>query len=287
MINVLVTGRTSFIGNAVIDRLSEFPDSFSARRASVRDDAWRETGFKGIDAVLHAAGIAHIKPDPSLEAEYMRVNRDLAIEVAERAKADGVRHFIFLSSIIVYGDAAPAGKTKIIGPDTPAAPSGAYGRSKLEAEKGILALADENFRVSVIRPPMVYGKGCKGNYNTLSALARKMPVFPAFNNRRSVLYVGNLAECIRIILEKKLDGLFFPQEEKTVSTAELVSRIARAHGRKIHFLRCLNPLVKLAGQKGVVRRAFGDLAYDPGMSVLPGNYRIYDPDTSIRLTEIQ
>lgn len=287
MMRVLVTGRTSFIGNAVIRHLSEFPGDFSAESVSVRDNTWRETGFGGFDAILHAAGIAHIKSDPSLEEKYMRVNRDLAVEIARRAKADGVKHFIFLSSIIVYGDASPAGKEKLIRPDTPTAPSGAYGKSKLEAEKGILALADENFRVSVIRPPMVYGKGCKGNYNMLSSLAHKIPIFPAFENNRSIIYVGNLAECIRIILKNGLEGIFFPQDEKSVSVWKLVERIARVHGRKIHFLRCLNPLVRLTGKTGIVRRAFGDLAYAPEMSILPENYRIYDPDTSIRNTEIQ
>ena len=287
MINVLVTGKTGFIGNALLCRLSEFPGDFRAESISVRGDDWRKTGFRGVDAVVHTAGIAHVRPDPSLEAEYMRVNRDLAVEVARRAKADGVRQFIFLSSIIVYGDAAPAGKPKLIRPDTPPAPSGAYGRSKLEAEEGILALADENFRVAVIRPPMVYGKGCKGNYNTLSALVRKLPVFPDLENHRSVLYVGNLAECIRVILRDGLEGFFFPQDESVTSTRELAERIARARGRKIRFLKCLDPLVKLAGRGGVVRRAFGDLAYDPDMSAFPENYRIYDPETSVRNTEIQ
>ena len=286
MLRVLITGKSSFIGCAAADRLSQFPEDFSVEQVSLREKSLQDMSFRGFDAVIHAAGIAHVNPDPSLEGEYMRVNRGLAVETARKARADGVRHFIFLSSIIVYGDAAPAGRERIIGPDTPPAPAGAYGQSKLEAEEGIRALACEDFTVSVLRLPMVYGRGCKGNYNALSALARRLPLFPALRNHRSVLYIGNLAECIRIILNSRLGGLFFPQDEEMTSTRELAERIARAHGRKIHFLGCLDPLVKLAGRRGIVRRAFGDMAYAPEMSLLPGDYRIYTPDDAVRSTEI-
>lgn len=287
MIHVLITGKTGFIGNAVQNRLSDFPLFFTPSLQSIRDNAWRIVGFKGYNAIVHTAGIAHVQSDPSLEGEYMRVNRDLTLAIAKRAKADGVRHFIFMSSIIVYGDASCAGERKIITPDTVPCPSGAYGQSKLEAENGLLALADDHFKVSIIRSPMVYGRGCKGNYNTLSILARKLPVFPDFDNYRSAIYVGNLAELIRIILEKGLEGTFCPQDEFITSTRNMVERIARARGKKIRFLKCLNPLVRLAGKSGVVRRAFGDMAYAPEMSAFPDNYRIYDPDASIRNTEIQ
>lgn len=286
MINVRITGRSSFIGGAVAGRLGEFPGAYRTDLVSLRGNAWRTEGFRGADCVVHCAGIAHIKPDPGMEGEYMRVNRDLAIEAARRAKADGAAHFIFLSSIIVYGEASPAGERKVIGPDTPTAPANFYGKSKLEAEQGILALADENFTVSVIRPPMVYGKGCKGNYNTLSALARKLPLFPAMENHRSAIYVGNLAECIRLIIDGRLGGIFCPQDESITSTRAIAERIAHVHGKKMRFMRGLDPLVRLMGRRGVVRRAFGDMAYDLSMSEMPGNYRIFDPDTSIRNTEI-
>lgn len=285
MIRTVITGKTSFIANAAVDHFARFPDRLSARTVSVREDGWRDSGFADADAVIHCAGIAHVKRDPAMDEAYMRVNRDLAIEAARRAKADGVRHFVFLSSIIVYGEASPAGKRKIIGPDTPPAPAGAYGQSKLEAEKGILALQDDDFTVSILRLPMVYGKGCKGNYNMLSRLARKLPVFPEFENNRSVLYVGNLSECLRLIVENRLGGIFYPQDERIMSTGGLVALIADVCGRKMHFLRCLNPLVKLAGRKGIVRRAFGDMAYAPEMSVMPFDYRIYNPETAVRNTE--
>ena len=285
MINVLITGKTSFIGGAVAARLNEFPDRYRVKTISLREDGWRTEGFKGWDCVLHAAGIAHVSPDPSLAVEYQRVNRDLTLEVARQAKADGVQQFIFLSSMIVYGDAPPAGVRRRIGPDTLPAPSNAYGQSKLDAEKGLQSLADAHFQVAVLRPPMVYGRGCKGNYNLLSRLARQMPFFPKFENERSILYVGNLAECVRLIVEDGGGGLYFPQEARTFSVCELVDAIARVHGRRMRFWKCLNPVVRLLGRRGLARRAFGDMAYDLQMSQRPAGYRRLDFETSIRETE--
>ena len=285
MKSVAITGRSSFIGNALRERLEAFPERYRVRMVSLRGEDWRGEGFAGADCVVHAAGIAHIKAKSIPDADYYRVNRDLALEAARRAKADGARQFVLLSSAIVYGEASPAGARRQIGPDTPTAPANAYGRSKLEAEQGLLALADEGFRVAVVRPPMVYGRGCKGNYNQLARLAGALPVFPRFDNARSVLYVENLAECLRLILDAEAGGLFFPQDARQLSTAELVDLVARARGRRVRFLRCLNPAVRLLGRRGIVRRAFGDMAYDSSMSRAPGDYRRFDTQTAIRRTE--
>ena len=287
MISVRITGGSGFIAGAVRARLEAFPARYRVGCVSLRDGEWREAGFSGWDCVVHTAGIAHVKNDPALEGEYLRVNRDLTLEVARRAKADGARQFIFLSSVIVYGDPPPAGERFMIGPDTPPAPANAYGRSKLEAEEGLRALEDETFRVAVLRLPMVFGRGCKGNYNALSAMARKLPAFPRFENRRSVLYVENLAECLRLLIDGGAGGLYFPQDARAVSTAQIVAQIARVRGRRIALLRGLNPLVRLLGRRGMARRAFGDLVYDPAMSALPEGYRRFDFESSIRRTEIE
>ena len=287
MIDVVITGGSGFVAGALRARLEEFPERYRVRAVSLRDAAWRREGFAGCDCVVHTAGIAHVTESPSMAEDYFRVNRDLTLETARRARADGVKQFIFLSSAIVYGDAAPAGVRRVIGPDTPVQPSGAYGRSKLEAEQGLRTLEGEGFRVAVVRPPMVYGKGCKGNYNALSAMARKLPAFPRFENRRSVLYVENLAECLRLLIDGGAGGLYFPQDARVVSTAQIVAQIARARGRRIALLRGLNPLVRLLGRRGMARRAFGDLVYDPAMSTLPEGYRRFDFESSIRRTEIE
>ena len=286
MISVRITGGSGFIAGAVRARLEAFPDRYRVGCVSLRGGGWRDSGFSGWDCVVHTAGIAHVKADPALAPEYMRVNRDLTLEAARRAKADGARQFIFLSSVIVYGDPSPAGERFLIGPDTPPAPANAYGRSKLEAEEGLRALEDERFRVAVLRLPMVFGRGCKGNYNALAALARRSPVFPRFENRRGVVYVENLAEFIRRRVDAGDGGLFFPQDE-IASTAGLAALVARAHGRRMILLRALNPAVRLLGRRGMVRRAFGDMAVDPALAAPDDGWRRFDLESSIRKTEIE
>src|SRR5690606_7124221 len=118
--------------------------------------------------VIHVAGIAHVKETKENADLYYKVNRDLAFEVAKKAKNEGVKQFIFLSSMSVYGI-----ETGIIKINTPTNPKTNYGRSKLEAEELISSIESDSFKVAILRPPMIYGKGCKGNYIRLANLAIK------------------------------------------------------------------------------------------------------------------
>lgn len=285
MKRILITGKSSFVGGAIRDWLARFPGRYRVEQRSLRGDAWRREGFAGFDCVIHAAGIAHVQPRAGMDDDYFAVNRDLAVEAAQRAKADGVGQFILLSSLIVYGEAAPAGRHRMIDANTKPAPVNAYGQSKLEAEQGVNALAGEGFRVAVLRPPIIYGPGCKGNYNALSRFGRRLPAFPRFDNARSLLFVGNLAECVRRIIDGDMEGTFFPQDRAAMSVTDIVAAIARARGRRMVFTRLFNPLLRLAGRRGVVRRAFGDMAYDPALSARPEGYRLWDSETAIALTE--
>ena len=226
---MLIAGEGSFIGTAVGKRLAEFPDGYSATAIDMRGDSWRAFDFAGFDSVVHVAGIAHVSPKPAMRALYERVNRDLAIEAAARAKEAGVRQFIFLSSSIVFGDAAPAGKDFEIAPDTPPAPSNAYGQSKLDAEIGIRALEGDSFRAAILRPMMVFGAGCRGNYTQLARFADRFPLFPDFPNRRGTVYIEHLAELIRLLIDRGCGGTFHAQDA-VVSTSDFVRAIARARG---------------------------------------------------------
>lgn len=176
MKRVLITGAGSYVGGWVRKRLEQEPERFYVEELDVQDDAWKSFDFSGFDSVFHVAGIAHVSTDPSMEGLYYQVNRDLAVEVGKRAKAAGVRQLVFMSSSIVYGDSSSRDEGPITR-ETPANPANFYGRSKLEAEEGLHRLADDQFNVAILRCPMIYGPGCKGNFPTLAKIARKLPVF--------------------------------------------------------------------------------------------------------------
>ena len=278
MRKVLIAGQHSFIGTAVERRLAAFPDRYATTSLDMHGEGWRSFDFSPFDCVLHVAGIAHVSPKPELRPLYEAVNRDLAVACARRAREMGVRQFIYLSSAIVFGDAAPAGEVGEITPETSPSPAGAYGRSKLEAEHGLRALENERFRVTILRPMMVFGRGCKGNYNALAAMARRAPLFPNFPNRRGMVYIDDLAECVRRHIDEGAGGIFHPQTF-IASTADLARAVAKAHGRRALFPRFLNGPVRMLGKSGTVRRAFGGFYYREDMAdhgFAPGTLSLED-----------
>lgn len=289
MKRILITGSSSYIGSHVKVYLEQWPERYQVETVTLRTGDWRQRSFAGFDAILHAAGIVHqpkSKDDPSRAELYDRVNHRLSVEVAEKAKREGVTQFLLLSTEAVYGIHAPVGKVITITEDTPLRPADNYGISKAKAEEGIGILRDDAFKVVILRPPMIYGKGCKGNYQTLSKLAKKLPVFPLVENRRSMLYIDNLCELIRLLVEDGADGLFCPQNEEYVSTSDMVNRIAHANGRDILMVRGFDWALKLLRpMTGVVDKAFGSLCYDRSLSDYTKNYCIKSFEESIAETE--
>lgn len=289
MKRILITGAGSYIGLHVKAWLEQRPEDYQVETLSLRAEGWREHSFQGYDAVLHAAGIVHqpqSKADPAQAELYDRVNHRLTVEVAQKAKEEGVGQFLFLSTESVYGLHAPVGKTVTITKDTPLHPVDNYGISKAKAEEGLAALRDEYFKVVILRPPVIYGKDCKGNYQTLSKLAKKLPVFPLVENQRSMLYIDNLCEFIRLLVEDGADGLYCPQNAEYVSTSDMVSHIAHANGHGLLMVRGLGWALKLlAPLTGMVDKAFGSLCYDRALSDYPKSYCIKTFDESILETE--
>ena len=290
MKKILITGANSYIGTSFEAYITEnFPEQYQVDTVDMIDGTWREKSFAGYDTVYHVAGIAHSdngKISAEREKLYRAVNTDLTVETAKKAKADGVGQFIFMSSAIVYGDSAPMGKQKMITKDTPVDPANCYGDSKVQAENGIRPLEDASFRVVILRPPMIYGKGSKGNYPTLAKLAQKLPVFPKVNNCRSMLYIENLCEFVRLMIENRESGTFWPQNGQYSNTSEMVKLIARAHGKNIRLTKVLNwalPLARLA--TGLVDKAFGNLAYDMEMSQYKAPYQKVSLAESIEIAE--
>ncbi len=289
MKKILITGSNSYIGVSFEEYLKRSGDKYQVDTVNMIGDEWRSTSFAGYDAVFHVSGIAHSdvnKVGEDEQALYYRVNRDLTIETAKKAKADGVGQFIFMSSIIVYGESAPIGRIKRITADTQPAPANFYGDSKLQAEQGILPLQDEHFRVTVLRPPMIYGKGSRGNYRTLSRFAQKLPIFPYVKNERSMLYIENLCEFVRLMIENRESGIFYPQNGEYSNTAELVKMIAAAHGKKRPTPKGFAWCLKLLGHlSGMVNKAFGSISYDMALSEYHENYRVCTLAESIAKTE--
>ena len=276
MKKILITGDHSYIGTSFEKHLMQWPDRYQVDTINMRGDEWRNVSFSEYDAVYHVAGIAH-SDYGKISAEradlYYRVNTHLAVETAKKAKADGVKQFIFMSSASVYGESAPIGKDKVVYRDTPVSPVNSYGDSKVQAENGIMPLQDEHFKVAVLRPPMIYGKGCKGNYSTLTKLAKKLPVFPYVDNQRSMLYIENLVEFVRLVVDNEEQGIFWPQNNEYTNTSEMVSMIAAAHGKKILLIPGLSWVLKIMGRfTGLVDKAFGSLTYDQEMSKYKAPY---------------
>lgn len=289
MKKILITGVGSYVGMSVENHLNKWPEQYEVTTLDMIGDGWKKAGFSGFDAVLHVAGIVHqeqAKNDPAQAELYDRVNAQLPVEVARKAKEAGVKQFLFMSSASVYGLAAPVGKVVMITKDTPLRPTDNYGISKAKAEKGLQALADDSFKLAILRPPMIYGKGCKGNYQTMAKLAKKLPFFPKVKNQRSMLYMENLAEFIRLAIEDEAEGVFCPQNAEYVCTSDMVNQIAHANGRGILMIGGFTWAIKLLRPlTGIVDKAFGSLCYDFELSQYSTDYCIKTLEESVWETE--
>lgn len=289
MKRILITGANSYVGMSFERWLQQWPECYHVDTVDMIGDGWKEVSFQGYDAVFHVAGLVHMeqaKNDPAQAARYEKINTRLAIETAQKAKQDGVKQFIFMSSASVYGLTAPMGKVVMITEDTPLKPEDNYGISKAKAEEGLRHLAEEHFKVAILRPPMIYGKGCKGNYQTMAKLAKKLPVFPYVKNQRSMLYIDNLSEFVRLVVDDGAGGIFCPQNNEYINTGEMVKLIAQANGRKILLVKGFAWALKLLRPAtGIVDKAFGSLCYSFELSKYDKAYCVKNLTESILETE--
>ena len=283
MINVLITGAGSFVGESVRNYiLSTASGRFQIDAVDTMNDAWKQTDFTQYDVVYHVAGIAHVNADPKMELLYYKVNRDLTIEVAKAAKAAGVKQFIFMSSQIVFHESQSL-KSEVMTTDTKENPNGFYGDSKLQAEKGLHELKCDTFKVCILRPPMIYGPNSKGNFPRLVKLAQKTPVFPAWHNKRSMLYINNLAEFVKQAIERQLSGTFYPQNRELADTVEIIRFFAKSAGHKVWITRLLNPFVWLGSFiLQPINKMFATYYYDPSMSKMDFDYQLVSFEESLR-----
>lgn len=258
MKRVLITGKNSYIGTRFETYMQAHQDECCVNRISVRSNEWTGMDFRNFDVVLHVAALVHKKEKKQSEPLYQAINCELAVEVAKKAKMSGVRQFIFLSTAAVFGSGVQR-----IDTDTKPDPTTFYGKSKLLAEQEILKLEDANFLVAIVRPPMIYGPECGGNFPRLVTLAGLLPIFPKINNRRSMLYIDNLCEFFRILIKKEVKGCFHPQDKEYVETSRMVGIIKGYMGKKMRFTTIFNFMIQpMSRVVGSVDKLFGDCYYE-------------------------
>lgn len=274
MKKILITGAGSYIGTSFEKYMEQFGNDYSVDTVDMIGDSWKSVSFSGYDCVFHVAGIAHQKETLENAHLYYEVNRNLAIATAKKAKRDGVKQFVLLSSMSVYGV-----ETGVITKKTVPHPKSHYGKSKLQADEKIVKLDCDSFKVAILRPPMVYGKDCKGNYQRLRTFALKSPIFPDYLNKRSMVYIGNLCAFVKKTIDEEKSGLFFPQNAEYVNTSEMVRVIARLDNKKLFMPKIFNPFICLM-RISIIKKVFGSLMYEK--IDLVSDYNLFE---SIELSE--
>jgi nucleoside-diphosphate-sugar epimerase len=263
MKKILITGQNSYVGNSLEEWLGKYPDRYLIEYISLRDDSWKEQDFSKYDVVFHAAAVVHKKEKPEMESLYFKINRDLTVMLAKKARLAGVKQFVFMSTMAVYGEEGKIGQDVVINRKTSPNPKTYYGRSKIEAENQLIKLVDETFKVIILRPPMIYGPNCPGNYTKLENLAKKIPVFPLIENKRSMLHVDKLSEFIKLLIDDEEKGLFLPQDDEYVNTSILVKSLAEQSGNKILLSRLMGTIIMIVGKRiSVFNKIFGNLVYE-------------------------
>lgn len=294
MKKILITGAGSYVGESVRRYILAKDSSYRIDAVDTMGDNWKKADYTKYDVVFHVAGIAHVNADPKMEPLYYKVNCNLTIEVAKHAKAAGVRQFIFMSSQIVFHESQSL-KAEVLTAETKPAPNGFYGNSKLQAENGLWNLVEnqkENstrsqggnqMKICILRPCMIYGPNAKGNFSRLAKLACKTPVFPEWHNKRSMLYIDNLAEFVKQAIERELEGTFYPQNRELADTVEIVRYFAKEAGHKIWITKLLNPFVWMGSLVlQPINKMFATYYYNPKMSKMEFDYQLVSFEESLK-----
>lgn len=279
MMKILITGKNGSLSVAVSDYLNK-KDFCRTERISLRDESFLSHSFSGVDAVVHIAGAT---PQNTGAAEdYYTVNTELTRRFAEKCKKDGVRHFIYISSMAVYGVEQSMDKEKgTVTKDTPLNPLSDYGKSKLFAEQALGQIRDESFMLAVVRVPSIYGKGKTEYLDQYRYLADKLPFIPiAFDDHyKSAVCVENLCELISLIAQNRCEGVFCP-DDGLCSASDFCCAIYPDKKRSRIFGRLMEFFLK---RNERIRDYYGTVCYAGELSdAFDGKYRIIDFKEAVR-----
>ena len=282
----MLVGVGGYIGGKFTEYIHKNYPDWQVDAVDSMNRKWAEADFTGYDAVYNVSGLAHANARQGTEEQYYAVNGQLPIDVAMKAKAEGVPMFVQMSSMVVYGDMSGLGEEKNILEDTVPAEPTIYGKSKMMAERGLQKLVDETFQVAIMRPPLIYSEYARDNFPRLVNFAKKMPIFPKLKNQQSMVYVDNLCELVHLIIENNKGGIYYPQQECYIETSKIVKDIADAVGNKMWQTKFFNPFLKLFSKwdkLAFIHKAFGSITYDMSISNhFGGKYRVVSYEESIR-----
>jgi len=229
--NVLLTGKNGFIGSFFY---KNYADKYNIKTFSFQYDNFEKLDLSNIDVIVHLSALVHQMGGASKEA-YNKINVDNSFNLAKKAKKSGVKHFIFMSTIKVYGEESITAYTE----DTICTPQDDYGRSKLKAEEALATLENNSFTLSIIRTPIVYGSGVKANILNLTKLVKISPLLPfaKIENKRSMVYIENLLALIDTLIEQKKSGIYLASDNSYFSTTEFINYIALGLEKKVYLVK--------------------------------------------------
>ena len=286
MKKVMLIGIGGYIGGKFTEYINKYYPDWQVDSVDSMDKKWLDADFYGYDAVYNVSGLAHANARQGTNEQYYAVNGQLPIDVATKAKLEGVPLFVQMSSQIVYGDMSGLGEENIITPETIPSEPTIYGKSKMMAERGLQKLVDDTFQVAIMRPPLIYSEYARDNFPRLVNFAKKMPMFPKLKNKQSMVYVDNLCELVRLIIENNQGGIYYPQQEVYIETSKIVADIAKSVGNMIWLTSIFNPALRILSKIekfSFIRKAFGNIAYDMNMSNhFDGKYRVVSYEESIK-----